>query len=260
MPSELNSPEQLERMFLEMEPISKEWLLKSAEHRYSYNFSWMGRPVIQYPQDLVAYVELIWETKPDLVIETGVAHGGSLTLVASVLSCLDLSDSMARRKEGTKTIEVDVNRKVIGIEVDLRDSNRESINSHPLKPWIELVSGSSIDPEIFSKVRTKANKYKRIMVCLDSDHTREHVLKELELYAPLVSGGSYCLVFDTSIELGQISSAPVRPWAPGNSPKNAVDEFLSQHPEFEVDHEIDMRLLISAAPGGYLRKVSGSAA
>ena len=227
------------------EPIylsSKSFLRHSIESKYSYNFKWMGRPIIQYPQDIVAVQELIWDVKPDLIIETGVAHGGSAVLFASLLELNALSG-------GTKDAEVWC------IEIDLRAHNREAILAHPMYPRLRIFDGSSLEEKIALEVSQKALQCERVMVILDSNHTHEHVLGELNLYASLVSVGSYCVVFDTVIEDLDGVEFVDRPWGKGNNPKTAVAEFLKTNSDFAVDQAIDEKLLISVAPGGYLKRI-----
>lgn len=211
--------------------------------QYSYNFSWMGRPVIQYPQDIVAMQELIWSVQPDLIIETGIAHGGSLIFSASMLE-LNASCGGPRNAE------------VVGIDIDIRSHNREAILAHPMSKRISMLQGSSIAPEIVQRVKAKAAGRERVMVCLDSNHTHDHVLAELEAYAPMTSVGSYCVVFDTIVENVSAETSASRPWGPGDNPMTAVREYLKSHPNFEVDRSIDNKLLISVAPEGYLRRIS----
>ena len=218
---------------------SREFLKDSIESKYSYNFKWMGRQIIQYPQDIVAVQELIWDVKPDLIIETGVAHGGSAVFFASLLELNALSG-------GPKDAEVWC------IEIDLRAHNREAILAHPMYPRLRIFDGSSLDEKIALEVSQKASQCARVMVILDSNHTHEHVLGELHLYASLVSVGSYCVVFDTVIEDLEVVD---RPWGKGNNPKTAVAEFMRTNSDFIVDYAIDEKLLISAAPGGYLKRV-----
>ena len=221
---------------------SKSFLRDSIESKYSYNFKWMGRPIIQYPQDIVAVQELIWDIKPDLIIETGVAHGGSAVFFASLLEINALSG-------GPKDAEVWC------VEIDLRAHNREAILAHPMYPRLRIFDGSSVDTKIVSIVSNKAAKSERVMVILDSNHTHEHVLGELNLYASLVSVGSYCVVFDTVIEDLEGVEFVDRPWGKGDNPKTAVAEFLKTNSDFVVDQGIDEKLLISAAPGGYLKRI-----
>lgn len=220
--------------------------------KYSYNYSALGRPIIQYPQDMVAMQELIWEIKPDLIIETGIAHGGSLIMSASMLALLDMCDAI---ESGTTLNPRESKRKVLGIDIDIRAHNRAAIEAHPMASRIQMISGSSIAPEIVEQVRQVAKGYERILVCLDSNHTHAHVLAELQAYAPLTSVGSYCVVFDTIVEDMPADMFPDRPWGPGDNPKTAVWEYLKTHPEFEIDKSIQHKLLITVAPDGYLKRV-----
>jgi cephalosporin hydroxylase len=221
--------------------------------KYCYNFSFLGRPIIQYPQDMVAIQELIWAVKPDLIIETGIAHGGSLIMSAAMLAMLDMCDAI----ESGNTLNPALSkRKVLGIDIDIRPHNREAIEAHPMASRIEMIQGSSINPVIAARVKDIAGQYQRVMVFLDSNHTHEHVLAELELYAPLTSVGSYCVVFDTVVEELPESMFTDRPWAPGNNPKTAVWAYVQDHPEFEIDTTIPNKLLITVAHDGYLKRVS----
>jgi cephalosporin hydroxylase len=226
---------------------------RSSDLKYSYNFRWLDRPVIQYPQDMVAVQELIWSVRPDLVIETGIAHGGSLVLSASMLALLDLTDAIAEGKQMDPRVS---SRRVLGIDIDIRAHNRAAIEAHPMASRIEMIQGSSIAPEIIDRVHAFAKNYKRIMVCLDSNHTHAHVLEELNAYASLTSKGSYCIVFDTVIEDMPKDAFPDRPWGPSDNPKTAVWEFLKSHPEFEIDNMIHDKLQITVAPDGYLRRTA----
>lgn len=214
----------------------------SVDARYSYNFSWLGRPIIQYPQDIVAMQEILWSVQPDLVVETGIAHGGSLIFSASML---ELNAACGGPTDA----------RVIGIDVDIRAHNRTAIEQHPMFKRISMIQGSSVAPDVVAQVRAAAVGRQRVLVCLDSNHTHEHVIAELEAYAPLTTVGSYCVVFDTIIEEMPAGTYPDRPWGPGNSPKSAVDAFLREHSEFERDTRVDHKLLISVASGGYLRRV-----
>lgn len=220
---------------------------------YSYNFSWLGRPIIQYPQDIVAMQELIWQVKPDLIIEAGIAHGGSLILSASMLALLDYCEAAeAGKRLDPKASE----RRVLGIDIDIRAHNRAAVEAHPLSHRIDMIEGSSIASETIAQVHKIAKGYQRVLVCLDSNHTHDHVLAELEAYAPLTSLNSYCIVFDTVIEDLPREMYPDRPWAPGDNPKTAVKKYLETHSEFIIDKAIDNKLLISVAPDGYLRRVA----
>lgn len=228
------------------------WIRETAKHNYSYNFTWQGRPIIQYPQDIVAMQELIWSIKPDLIIETGIAHGGSLIFSASMLAQLDMCDAI---ESGEKLDPKLSHRKVLGIDIDIRSHNRTAIEAHPMASRIQMIEGSSIAPEIVTQVHAIAANYSRVLVCLDSNHTHDHVLAELQAYAPLTSKGSYCVVFDTVIEDMPKEMFPDRPWGPGDNPKTAVWEYLKTHPEFEINKSIQDKLLITVAPDGYLRRV-----
>ncbi|MDX2143331.1 MAG: cephalosporin hydroxylase family protein [Rhodospirillaceae bacterium] len=230
-----------------------DFMVSSTVPKYSYNFAWLGRPIIQYPQDIVAMEELIWSIKPDLVIETGIAHGGSLIFSASMLAMIDYCEAVeAGRPLDPKASK----RKVLGIDIDIRAHNKAAIEAHPLAHKIEMIQGSSIDPKIIAEVVKRAKGYSRVLVCLDSNHTHDHVLAELEAYAPLTTKGSYCVVFDTIIEDLPANMYPDRPWNVGNNPKSAVFAYLKAHPEFEIDKAIDNKILISVAPDGYLRRIA----
>ncbi|MEI6294247.1 MAG: cephalosporin hydroxylase family protein [Methanomicrobiales archaeon] len=210
---------------------------KSIDKKYTYNFTWLGRPIIQFPQDIMAMQELIWQVKPDLIIETGIAHGGSLIFSASMLELIGGSGQ------------------VLGIDIDIREHNRIEIEKHPMFKRITMLEGSSIDPNIMKKVFAFAKEKKTILVVLDSLHTHDHVANELELYSPLVSKGSYLVVSDTIIDDMPEDSFPDRPWGKGNNPKTAVWEFLKHNDRFIIDKEIENKLLITVAPDGYLKCV-----
>jgi len=230
---------------------------ESCLTKYSYNFTVLGRPAIQYPQDMIAIKELIWQIKPDLIIETGIAHGGSLILSASMLALLDICEAITLSDDEANVFNPkDSKRKVIGIDIDIRSHNRKAIEDHPMSSRIQMIQGSSIDHLIIEKVKNIASGYKRILVCLDSNHSHEHVLAELQAYAQLVSVGSYCVVFDTIIEDMPIEMFSDRPWGPNNNPKTAVWEYLKTHPEFEIDKQIPNKLLITVAPDGYLKRIT----
>lgn len=232
--------------------LSRRFIHDTVRYKYSYRFSWLSRPIIQYPQDVVAMQEIIWAVRPDLIVETGIAHGGSLILSASMLALLDTCEAIER---GATLDPAVSNRRVLGIDIDIRQHNRDAIAAHPLASRIEMIEGSSIAPDVIARVKELAGQYSRILVCLDSNHTHDHVLAELNAYAPLVSVGSYCVVFDTVVEQLPASLYPDRHWGPGNSPKSAAETYLAAHPEFEIDTSIDERLLVSVAPGGYLRRI-----
>lgn len=234
---------------------SQAWLETSMRRRYVYNYDWLGRPIIQYPQDMVAMQELVWSTRPDLIIETGIAHGGSLVLSASLLAMLDYCDAV---QAGAVLEPKASKRKVLGLDIDIRSHNRADIEEHPLSHKIDMIQGSSISPEVIAKVQAYARDYQRIMVCLDSNHTHKHVLAELRAYAPLTTLGCYCVVFDTFVEDMPTDLFPDRPWAPGDNPKTAVWEYLKSHSEFEIDKSIQHKLLITVAPDGFLRRINST--
>ncbi|MDP1774125.1 MAG: cephalosporin hydroxylase family protein [Methylobacter sp.] len=237
----------------DLQVLSRIWLRQIAAHKYSYNFGWMGRPIIQVPQDIVTMQELIWQIKPDLVIETGIAHGGSLIMNASMLALLDICDAI----EANESLDPRISRrKVLGVDIDIRAHNRDAIESHPMASRIQMIQGSSIAPEVIEQVKDVAKDYQRVLVCLDSNHTHDHVLAELESYAPLTSIGSYCVVFDTIIDDMPADMFLDRPWGPSDNPKTAVWEYLKTHSEFEIDKSIHQKLLITVAPDGYLKRIS----
>lgn len=222
---------------------SRAWLEESMRKSYVYNFSWLGRPIIQNPIDIMAMQEIIWQVKPDLIIETGIAHGGSLIFSASML---ELNAACGGPQDA----------EVLGIDIDIRPHNREAIEVHPMSRRISMLQGSSIASEIIAQVQNKARDKKRVLVCLDSNHTHEHVLAELEAYAPLTSVDSYCVVFDSFVEDVPADVFSDRPWGPGNNPKTAVWQYLKTHSEFEIDKTIEHKLLITVAPDGYLKRVA----
>ena len=236
----------------EWQDISRLWLRHAFEKKYMYNFKSLGRPVIQTPIELVAMQELIWQIKPDLIIETGIAHGGSLIFSASMLALLDMCEAL----ETGETLDPRVSRrKVLAIDIDIRAHNRAAIETHPMASRIQMIQGSSIAPETVDLVRQIAKDYRHILVFLDSNHTHDHVLEELRAYTPLITAGSYCVVFDTIIEDMPKEMFPDRPWGPGNNPKTAIWEFLKTHPEFEIDKSFERKLLITVAPDGFLKRV-----
>jgi cephalosporin hydroxylase len=216
-----------------LQALSRDWFLASCRHQYSYNFTWLGQPIIQYPQDIVAMQEIIWRVQPNLIIETGVAHGGGCLLYASLLELLG------------------GDRHVLGIDIEIRPHNRLALERHPLFERITLIEGSSVDPRVVADARRFAEG-KRVLVTLDSNHTHEHVTQELRAYAPLVSRGSYLVVFDTVVEDMPADFFPNRPWGPGNNPKSAVKAFLAETDRFVVDRTIQNKLLVTVAPDGYL--------
>ncbi len=225
----------------DVQALSRIWSRETNQHKYTYNFSWLGRPIIQYPQDMVAMQEIIWDVKPDLIIETGIAHGGSLIFYASMLELV----ASCTGSEG----------EVLGVDIDIRAHNRKAIEEHSMSKRISMIQGSSIAPDVIAQVIERAKDKKRIIVILDSNHTHDHVLAELKAYAPLTSVGSYCVVFDTLIDDMPKHVLGDRSWRHGDSPKTAVHEYLKTHPEFEIDKSIEHKILITVAPDGYLKRL-----
>jgi len=216
--------------------LTKSWFESSVKFEYSYHFTWLGRPIIQYPQDIIALQEIIWKVKPDLIIETGIARGGSLIFSASMLQLLGKG-------------------KVLGIDIKIRPENKKKIQQYFLWKRISMIEGSSVDKKIINKVYNFAKGKKRVMVILDSNHTHEHVLNELKAYSPLVSKNSYLVVFDTIIEDLPKKIESKLPWSKGNNPKTALLEFLKNNKQFKIDKEIENKLMISVAPSGYLQRI-----
>jgi cephalosporin hydroxylase len=231
---------------------SSDWIEYAFRHKYMYNFSFLGRPIIQTPIDMVAMQELIWQVKPDLIIETGIAYGGSLIMSASMMSLIDYCEAV---EAGEKLDPKASHRRVLGIDIDIRLHNLNAIREHPMSHKIEMIQGSSVDSEVIAQVYKYAENYSRVLVCLDSNHTHDHVLAELEAYAPLTGKGSYCCVFDTIVEDLPDNIFSNRPWGKGNNPKTAVREFLKTHNEFEIDKAFENKLMITVAPEGYLKKI-----
>lgn len=215
------------------------WINAASAHRYTYNFRWLGAPIIQFPQDIVALQEVIWNVRPELVVETGVARGGSVIFYASMLELLG------------------GNGRVLGVDIDIREHNRETIERHPLARRIELIEGSSTAEDVVARVADAATHAESVVVVLDSSHAHDHVVAELRAYSPFVTSGSYLVVLDTIVERMPEDAFPDRPWGRGSNPMTALDEFLSEDSRFEIDTTIDDRLLISVAPRGYLRATSG---
>lgn len=233
---ELRKRKNIENMTgdIDIDIKTREWFNKSCEYNYSYNFRWMGIPIIQYPQDMIAMQEIIWEVKPDLIIETGIAHGGSIVYYASILELIGKGE-------------------VLGIDIDIREHNRVEIEKHPMFKRIKMIEGSSLDENLVINVEKIAQDKEKVMVILDSNHTHEHVKRELELYSKLVTKGSYLVVFDTVIEDMPKGFFKDRPWDVGNNPKTAVLEFLKENDRFEIDDSIQNKILITVAPSGYLK-------
>lgn len=217
---------------------SKDWLNGVGKYKYAYNFHWLGRPIIQFPQDMIAIQEVLWESKPDLVIETGIAHGGSLIFTASILELIGGDGE------------------VLGVDIDIREHNRKEIVAHPMYKRINMIEGSSIDQSIANLVCEAAKGKSKVIVILDSNHTHDHVLQELGLYSPLVKQGGYIIVMDTAIEDAPLDAFPDRPWGKGDNPKTAVWEFLKSNERFQIDETIQSKLLVTVAPEGYLKCVA----
>jgi cephalosporin hydroxylase len=244
--------------------LSNIWNREAIHHRYALNFSWLGRPIVQVPQDTYAIQELIWACRPDLIVETGIAHGGSLVMSASMLAMLDYCDAV---QAGQILDPKAGRRKVVGVDIDIRAHNRSAIDAHPLRHKITMIEGSSVADDVFAQVRKAAEGYERVMVFLDSNHTHEHVLAELELYAPLTSKGSYCVVWDTGVEDLQDFMCADRPWGKGNNPKTAAWAYLKaledegrtgrdgQPLSFAIDKTLEHKLAITASPDGFLKRV-----
>jgi cephalosporin hydroxylase len=222
----------------ELKQKSIDWMLHSDKYKYTYNFSWMGRPIIKYPQDIQIMQELIWDVKPDLIIETGIAHGGSIIFSSSMMELLGNGG------------------KVIAVDIDIRKHNRDEIEAHPMMKNITMLEGSSIDENIVQQIADYAKDFKKVMVVLDSNHSHNHVLRELELYTPLVSIDSYILLPDTFVEFFPKGYVTNRPWDVGDNPFTAMEAFLKTSINFIKDESITNKLLITEAlGGGYLKKI-----
>lgn len=217
---------------------SLSWMNQSIAHKYSYNFEWMGRPIIQYPQDIIAMQELIWKVKPDLIIETGIAHGGGLLFYASMMELLG-GDGQ-----------------VVELEQHILPDVREALPKYPQMKRITMIEGDSISDQVAEQVYKIAQGKKRVMVALDSCHTHAHVMAELARYAPLVKQGGYVVVFDTIVnDVNQVAYVD-RPWDETNNPKTAVHEFIGNNKRFEIDHAISDKLQITVCPDGFLKCVA----
>ncbi len=218
-----------------LKDAARDLLVRADRHNYSYQWSWLGLPIIQLPGDIVATQEVVWAARPTLIVETGVARGGSLILFASLMELMG---------EG----------RVVGVDIEVRAHNRAAIEDHPLAHRIALIEGSSIEPETVAAVRGRIAAEDRVMVVLDSNHSHDHVLAELRLYAPLVTPGQYLIVADTVVEDIPVQAHRPRPWGPGDNPKTALDAYLAECDRFERDEYLDAKLLDTANPGGYLRR------
>lgn len=222
----------------DVQALSRIWMREVSRYKYTYNFTWMGRPIIQTPQDMVAMQEIIWATKPDLIIETGIAHGGSLIYYASLMEMIGLDGY------------------VLGVDIDIRAHNRAEIDAHPMRKRIQMIQGSSIAFDTVAAVAEHAKGKKSVLVILDSNHTHDHVLQELQFYSPFVTLNNYLVAYDTLVEdMPEDLMNPDRPWGKGNNPKTAVWEFLKNTNQFEIDKAIEAKILITVAPDGYLKRV-----
>ena len=236
----------------QLRALTQSWFNAANAAKYSYHFSWLGRPIIQYPQDIVAFQELVWQVKPDVIVETGIAHGGSLILSASLLAMLDLCEAT---EKGEMLDPATPKRRVVGVDIDIREHNRKAIEAHPMAGRISMFQGSSVDPDLVAQVRAAVSDANTVLVSLDSNHTHAHVLAELHAYAPMVTKGSYCVVFDTVIEDLPEDMFKDRPWGRGDNAKTAVHEFLQGNTAFEIDKAIENKLLITVAPDGFLKRI-----
>lgn len=226
-----------------LQSVKKDLLDQMNWKSYAYNFTWFGRPVIQIPQDTMTFQEMIWEVQPDLIIETGIAHGGSLIFSAAMLALLETFGMVA-------------NPLVVGVDIDIRQHNREAIEEHPASRWIQMIEGSSVAPEVVQQIAGIAAGRKRVMLFLDSNHTHDHVLAELRSYAPMVTLNSYCVVLDTGVEdIDPSAIAPGREWCKGNSPKSALTQFLSENDRFVLDTYYHEKAWVTSAPGGFIKKI-----
>jgi len=221
----------------ELKRKSLDWMLYADKYKFTYNFTWLGRPIIKFPNDIVVMQEIIWDVKSDLIIETGIAHGGGIIFSASMLELIG-GDGQ-----------------VVGVDIDIRKHNKREIERHPMYKRIIMLEGDSVSEEIVSKIRKIAKSKKRVMVILDSNHTHKHVLKELELYAPLVTVGSYLVLPDTFIEYFPKGYYSNRPWDVGNNPLTALREFLSKNNNFVIDKEKVNKSMITEAFDGYLKRI-----
>jgi cephalosporin hydroxylase len=227
--------------------LSNQWINEAAKHNYSYHFEWLGRPIIQHPQDMIAVQQILWEIQPDVVIETGIARGGSLIYSASILELITQCGGPQAAK-------------VVGIDIDIREHNRTAVEAHPMFKRIEMIQGSSVDDHVVAEVKTHVKPGDKVVVFLDSNHSHQHVMDELAAYSPLVTENSYCVVFDTIVEDMPDFDLSHRPWGVGDNPKTAVFEFIKSQtktcvPAFEIDEEIENKILISVAPSGFLKRI-----
>ena len=219
----------------ELRQKSLDWMLHADKYKYTYNYSWMGRPIIKYPNDILILQEMIWSLKPDYIVETGIAHGGSVIFSASMLELLGHGE-------------------VIAVDIDIRKHNKDEIEKHPMNKRITMIEGSSIDPKIVDSIKEKV-KGKKVLVCLDSNHTHDHVLEELRMYADMVDVGSYIVCPDTFVEYFPKGYCDDRPWDVGNNPMTALIAFLKEDDRFIIDKDIDNKLMITEGFDGYLKRI-----
>lgn len=214
--------------------LTKQWFKKSWNYEYQYHFRWLGLPILQFPQDVMAIQELIWKVKPDLIIEAGIARGGSIIFSSSILELIGKGE-------------------VVGIDIDIRKHNKKQIEKHPLFKRITMIEGSSVNKKIIKRVYEIAKNKSKILVMLDSNHTHKHVLNEMKAYTPLIKKGSYIVVMDTMIEDLPKNFFRNRPSNTGNNPRTAIEEFLKSNKRFKIDKTIERKLLITASPNGFLK-------
>jgi cephalosporin hydroxylase len=221
--------------------IISQWREIEIQHNYALSFQWFGRKICQTPEDIVAFQELVWSVKPDLIIETGIAEGGSLLLSASLLALLNTDNP--------------IHREVIGVDISTGPRTKLALFTHPLSKYITTITGDSLNVYIIDRIKQIVSKHKNILVCLDSDHSHNHVLAELEAYTPFVSKGSYCIVYDTCVEDLPDKFFVTTNCRKGNSPRTAVNEFLKTHPEFKIDTDFENHLVFTCAKGGWLKRL-----
>ena len=222
----------------DLREVARDFIIRSDKYGYGYQWTWLGLPIIQMPQDIVLTQEIIWECKPDVIIETGVAWGGSVVLYASILQLIGKGE-------------------VVAVDLNLMDHVTAQIMAYPFSHRIHLYNGSSTDPDIVARIKAHIEPGQSVMVLLDSNHTHDHVLAELKLYAPLITKGQFLVVSDTVVEDIPAQGHRPRPWGPGNNPKTALRAFLDQHQSFEVDPYINGKPLLTYCPGAYCRRVAG---
>lgn len=232
----------------ELKQISRDWIQKSGPYKYAYNWKWLGLPIIQLPPDILLTQEIIWDVAPTVIIETGIARGGSTVFNASQLALLDIC-------EAGKCVPAQSKRRFIGIDIDIRSHNRRAIEAHPLSALITLYEGSSVDPGTIHYLRSVIREDDKVLVILDSNHTHDHVAEELRLYSELVSIDSFLIVHDTGIEFAEENFFSDRDWGKGNNPLTALREFLSGNKNFEIAQSEGDKLLITSSPQGYIRRV-----